>query len=55
MGGESPNLSDLAVYGVLSSIEGCDAFKDTMDNTKIGIWYYRMKNHVDSRKGSIAA
>ncbi|XP_077302214.1 prostaglandin E synthase Su(P) [Arctopsyche grandis] len=55
MGGESPDLSDLAVYGVLSSIEGCDAFKDTMDHTKIGIWYYRMKNHVDSRKGTVAA
>jgi len=27
MGGEVPNLADLAVFGVLSAIEGCQAFK----------------------------
>jgi hypothetical protein len=27
MGGSSPNLADLAVYGVLSAIRGCRAFQ----------------------------
>lgn len=36
MGGKVPNLADLAVFGVLSSMEGCSAFKDCLDNTDIG-------------------
>ncbi len=27
MGGSSPNLADLAVFGVLSAISGCEAFQ----------------------------
>ena len=27
MGGSKPNLSDLAVFGVLNAIEGCEAFQ----------------------------
>lgn len=37
MGGKQPNLSDLSVFGVLSSMEGCQAFKDCLENTNIGI------------------
>lgn len=43
MGGDKPNLADLAVYGILSSIEGCLAFKDVRENTKINAWYSDMK------------
>lgn len=43
MGGDQPNLADLAVYGILSSIEGCLAFKDVRENTKINAWYNNMK------------
>lgn len=43
MGGDKPNLADLAVYGILSSIEGCMAFKDVQENTKINNWYRNMK------------
>uniref|UniRef100_A0A915IMU6 Uncharacterized protein n=1 Tax=Romanomermis culicivorax TaxID=13658 RepID=A0A915IMU6_ROMCU len=28
MGGDSPNLADLAVYGAITSFEGCQAFRD---------------------------
>lgn len=35
-GGEAPNLADLAVYGALNSFEGCQAFTDIKNNTKIG-------------------
>lgn len=52
MGGKVPNLSDLSVFGALSSIEGCEAFKDLINNTKIGSWYFKMKEAVDGHKGS---
>ncbi|XP_037082653.1 prostaglandin E synthase 2-like [Pollicipes pollicipes] len=50
-GGERPNLADISVYGVLSSIEGCDAFKDILEHTKIGDWFYRMKSAVNNHEG----
>ncbi|KAJ8866182.1 hypothetical protein PR048_033706 [Dryococelus australis] len=52
LGGDSPNLADLAVYGVLGSIEGCLAFRDILANTSIGPWYSRMKESVGSHAGS---
>jgi len=51
-GGKAPNMADLAVYGVLNSIEGCEAFKDALENTQIGTWYSNMKNVVSSHNGS---
>lgn len=53
MGGNQPNLADLAVYGVLNSIEGCLAFKDLLQYSKIGRWYDLMKNAVTSHQGAI--
>lgn len=53
MGGNEPNLADLSVYGVLNSIEGCDAFKDVMNNTKLGPWYNAMKEKVTKSAGSL--
>jgi microsomal prostaglandin-E synthase 2 len=35
-GGTTPNLADLAVFGILSSMEGCLAFQDCLENTNIG-------------------
>lgn len=52
MGGDRPNLADLAVYGILKSIEGCDAFKDALDNTKLGTWYDAMLREVETHSGS---
>ncbi|XP_053980255.1 prostaglandin E synthase 2 [Hylaeus volcanicus] len=52
MGGEKPNLSDLAVYGILKSIEGCNAFKDVLSNTKLETWYNAMMKEVDAHSGS---
>ncbi|XP_012527154.1 prostaglandin E synthase 2 [Monomorium pharaonis] len=52
MGGNKPNLSDLAVYGILKSIEGCDAFQDLLTHTNIGIWYNAVKEQVDAHSGS---
>lgn len=46
MGGSKPNLADLSVYGILSSIEGCIAFKDVQENSKINDWFSNMKTVV---------
>ncbi|GFN73506.1 prostaglandin e synthase 2 [Plakobranchus ocellatus] len=51
-GGVQPNLADLAVYGVLNSIEGCTAFEDTLKNTNIGPWYNRTKAAIQQHQGS---
>lgn len=55
MGGKTPNLADLAVYGVLNSIEGCTAFEDMLSNTNIKPWYMAMKNAVNNHQGSAFA
>ncbi|CAH0546077.1 unnamed protein product [Brassicogethes aeneus] len=52
MGGDAPNLADLAVFGVLNSIEGCIAFRDLQQNTKIDKWYSSMKEAVGNHEGS---
>jgi len=52
MGGDEPNLSDLAVYGVLTAIEGCDAFDDLKRNTKVNAWYESMKEVVSQHGGA---
>ncbi|XP_023237550.1 prostaglandin E synthase 2-like isoform X2 [Centruroides sculpturatus] len=38
-GGRRPDLSDLAVFGVLNSIEGCRAFDDLMRRADLRRWY----------------
>ncbi|KAA0713909.1 Prostaglandin E synthase 2 [Triplophysa tibetana] len=43
MGGDQPNLADLAVFGVLRVMEGLQAFDDMMENTKGKNWYRRMQ------------
>lgn len=50
-GSKEPNLADLAVFGVLCSMEGCQAFKDCLDNTRIGEWFYEVKAKVESNRG----
>uniref|UniRef100_A0A8D8Y543 Prostaglandin E synthase 2 n=1 Tax=Cacopsylla melanoneura TaxID=428564 RepID=A0A8D8Y543_9HEMI len=51
-GGQRPNLADLAVYGVLSSIEGCEAFKDLLGKSRIRSWYEKMKTNVTNHLGN---
>jgi len=51
LGGTQPNLADLAVFGVLNAIQGCEAFQDARANTSIGDWFDRMKVSVGERQG----
>ena len=52
MGGQNPDLADLAVYGVLKSMEGCTAFKDLVENTKVSTWYNAVTEKVEQHAGS---
>jgi microsomal prostaglandin-E synthase 2 len=51
MGGSEPNLADLAVYGELNAIEGCEAFRDLLHNTRIGAWYSATKQAIAANAG----
>lgn len=51
MGGQEPDLADLAVYGVLNAIEGCDAFQDVLQRTNISKWFFAMKALVKANAG----
>lgn len=42
LGGSSPNLADLAVFGVLRAVQGTDTYNDVMAHTRIGPWVVRM-------------
>ena len=51
LGGHQPNLADLAVFGCLSAIEGCETFQDLEQNSSIVKWFYRMKEAVARHEG----
>lgn len=46
LGGDKPNLADLAMYGVLSAIKGTDTYNDLILNSNIGQWLSRMAQAV---------
>lgn len=51
MGGDQPNLADLAVFGVLRVMEGLQAFDDMMENSKVKYWYKRMEKATQNHEG----
>ena len=51
MGGDKPNLADLAVYGVLHSIEGTQAFSEVFILTKVKKWYMNVKEACAMKRG----
>ena len=53
LGGNLPNLADLAVYACIISIEGSLAFDDLMRNTNLAPWYTRMQQVIDGRRGKV--
>ncbi|CAD0194166.1 unnamed protein product [Chrysodeixis includens] len=55
LGGNKPNLADVTVFGVLSSIEGCTAFQDLKNNTDIDKWYTNIKSTIQRRMGKVIA
>lgn len=55
LGGEQPNLADISVYGVLTSIEGCQAFQDLRNHTEISKWYDGVKDNIERKMGKVVA
>lgn len=53
LGGDKPNLADLALYGALTSMEGCQAFSDILTNTPIEPWFQAVKKHVTTNRGEV--
>uniref|UniRef100_A0A671XDR4 Prostaglandin E synthase 2 n=1 Tax=Sparus aurata TaxID=8175 RepID=A0A671XDR4_SPAAU len=51
MGGDQPNLADLAVYGVLRVMEGLQSFDDMMANSKVKNWYRRVERASLNHEG----
>jgi len=52
-GGNKPDLADLAVYGILTSIEGLRTFNElTTEVPKLGAWYDLMKRSVPPCSGT---
>jgi microsomal prostaglandin-E synthase 2 len=51
LGGDRPDLADLAVYGVLSAVDGCNAFDDLVSHTDIARWYQAVKKVVSANAG----
>jgi microsomal prostaglandin-E synthase 2 len=52
MGGNAPNLADLALYGAINSFVGCTAFKEMREQSNIGEWYDAVHEAVVQRRGS---
>lgn len=50
LGGTRPNVADLNVYGILTAIQGCEAFEDLMTHTKLRPWFNRMKNIIEPHR-----
>ena len=46
LGGSSPNLADLAVFGVTRGVVGTDTYRDMMLHSHIAPWYERMVHAV---------
>lgn len=53
IGGERPSLADLAFFGALMSMEGCQTFSDILTNTSIKPWVHDMQKHMDERRGKV--
>jgi len=51
-GGDRPSLADLALYGAMTSFQGCAAFSDMMAADKvIAKWFADVKTAVESHQG----
>ncbi len=46
LGGDRPNLADLAVFGVLRAVDSTPTFQDAVAHTHVGGWYVRMSRAV---------
>lgn len=52
MGFNKNGKTTQTVFGALSSIEGCEAFVDLVNNTQISNWFYSLKSLTEQHYGS---
>ncbi|GFR47294.1 hypothetical protein Agub_g8981, partial [Astrephomene gubernaculifera] len=45
-GGEQPNLADVAAFGVIRAVRKTGAFRDLMENSRLGPWFAAMEEVV---------
>lgn len=51
MGGDAPNLADLAMYGAMIAFAGCSAFNEAVVNNPIERWFSDMRRAVQNHDG----
>ncbi|KHJ98293.1 hypothetical protein OESDEN_01733 [Oesophagostomum dentatum] len=52
LGGSSPNLADLGMYGAMTAFSGCRAFKElVVEGSPIALWFNRMRKTVENHEG----
>lgn len=51
LGGNEPNLADLAMYGAIVAFSGCSAFKEVAANAPMMRWYTAMHIAVNTHEG----
>ncbi|EKX30989.1 hypothetical protein GUITHDRAFT_122806, partial [Guillardia theta CCMP2712] len=54
LGGSSPNLADLCVFGVLRAVDG-SATQKVIEDSPVADWYKRMRELVGERGGARVA
>ena len=50
LGGSEPSVADVNVYGILTSMQGCQAFEDLMNTCQIRAWFERMQNLIEPHR-----
>ncbi|KAK6051267.1 glutaredoxin [Cooperia oncophora] len=51
LGGNKPNLADLAMYGAMNAFAGCGAFAEAMESSSIKHWYNAVGTAVQNHEG----
>ncbi|KAK6032525.1 glutaredoxin [Ostertagia ostertagi] len=51
MGGDKPNLADLAMYGAMTAFAGCGAFKEAIESSSIKHWFEAVRSAVQNHEG----
>jgi microsomal prostaglandin-E synthase 2 len=52
LGGDEPNLADLALHGAITSFLGTTTFQELKEQCEIGKWFYAVDKAVTEHRGS---
>ncbi|PIO63423.1 hypothetical protein TELCIR_14975 [Teladorsagia circumcincta] len=51
LGGDKPNLADLAMYGAMTAFAGCGAFTEAIESSSIKRWFNAVRVAVQNHEG----